>query len=77
MKSNHFIIGLGGTGGKNFSDRVFSITCYADIAELSFGKRPMNVGGFSIWRFIGVSAFKSRISKKVAFHSRRASDAAN
>jgi hypothetical protein len=25
----------------------------------------MNSGGFSIWRFIGVSAFKSRISRSI------------
>ncbi len=24
-----------------------------------------NLGGFSIWRFIGVSAFKSRISRTI------------
>jgi hypothetical protein len=25
----------------------------------------MNLGGFSIWRLLGVSAFKSRISRKI------------
>ena len=25
----------------------------------------MNLGGFSIWRFIGISAFKSKISRKI------------
>jgi hypothetical protein len=27
--------------------------------------RGVNLGGFSIWRLIGVSAFKSRISRAV------------
>jgi hypothetical protein len=25
----------------------------------------LNFGGFSIWRFIGVSAFKSRLSRRI------------
>jgi hypothetical protein len=25
----------------------------------------MNLGGFSIWRFLGVSAFKSRVSRTI------------
>jgi hypothetical protein len=28
-------------------------------------EKSMNLGGFSIWRFIGFSAFKSRISRRV------------
>jgi hypothetical protein len=28
-------------------------------------RKHMNLGGFSIWRLIGVSAFKSRISRAI------------
>jgi hypothetical protein len=41
--------------------------CGCKARRIRVGKwgEAMNRGGFSIWRFIGVSAFKSRLSRRI------------
>jgi len=59
------------TDYKTFPQRIVLVSHYRivpnrNMIDLYLKKeQPTNLGGFSIWRFIGVSAFKSRLSRKI------------